>query len=32
MVVTCVCVSSKWVESIPIHSNNSKETADFLFD
>lgn len=32
MVVLAICTMSKWVEARQIHSNNSSETRDFLFD
>ncbi len=32
MVLSSMCCTSKWVEAKPIHSNNSKEAAEFLFD
>ena len=31
-VVVAICGMSKWVEARPMHSANSKETSDFLFD
>ena len=32
MVVIAICSISKWVEARAIHSNNSIETRDFLYD
>ena len=32
MAIIAVCANSKWIEAAPIWSNNSKDTATFLFD
>ena len=32
MAIVAICGTSKWVEAKPIHTNNSRETKDFLFD
>ena len=32
MAVIAIYLVSKWVEARPIHSNNSRETSDFLYD
>ena len=32
MAIFAVCANSKWIEGIPMKTNNSKEAADFLFD